>query len=219
MGQSGTVDASTTGCEHSPGELRVYVIDDDSDVRRSLHSSLQSAGIVGWPFVGAMDFLEQVDCLDAAPILLDVRMPHIGGLELLARLRELEIEWPVIMMSAHGNIPVAVNSMRLGAVDFLEKPFEFRELEILLRKAHDDLKHNKERALTRRQAQALFATLTNREAEVADLVAVGATNKEIGKKLGISPRTVEIHRANAMAKLGAKSVARVVDLKHASRKT
>lgn len=213
MTKRSLADEQINGDEGLFGALRVYVIDDDSDIRRSLHSSLGSAGIVAWPFASAQDFLEHEASLDPGPILLDVRMPGIGGIELLARLRKLEIDWPVIMMSAHGGIPIAVQSMKLGAVDFLEKPFNFGELELLLRKAHKQINERKASSLTRRQADAIFATLTPREAQVIDLLVAGAPNKTVASELGISLRTVETHRAKALEKLGVKSLALVVALK------
>lgn len=210
---SNSVKDSSQSHSRSPEGRSVYVIDDDKDVRQSLHFSLGSIGIVGWPFSSGQDFLDHVDTLKPAPILLDMRMPGINGLDLLARLRENDIAWPVIMMSAHGDIRAAVQSMRLGAVDFLEKPFSFEDLEKLLEKAYDGLAEAVELVVSRKEAEAAFAELSQREREVFDLLVTGMGNKEVARELGISARTVEIHRANGMAKLGLKSLAQVVALK------
>ena len=192
---------------------QVYVIDDDPDVRRSLHSSLAAAGITGWPFACAQDFLEQVDILAPFPVLLDIRMPGMDGLELLASLRDRHILWPVIMMSAHGDIPVAVRSMRLGAVDFLEKPFKFENLEALLHEAEANLPKATQLTASRLEARRVFQGLSPREKQVIDLLVAGKANKAIGDKLRISARTVEVHRAHALRKLGLKSLAQVAVLK------
>lgn len=194
------------------GKSVVYVVDDHSDVRRAIHFSLSAVGIVGWSFANAHDFLEQLDTLVPAPVLLDLRMPGIDGLEALAILRSRDIHWPVIMMSAHGEIPLAVRAIQLGAVDFLEKPFCFKDLEEGLGRAYENLEQTIKANLTRRQAQELLATLTPREKQVLNLLVSGLSNKVVASQLGISDRTVEIHRFNLMAKLGLKSLAQAVSL-------
>ena len=114
---------------------RIYVIDDDLQIRRSLHFLLATAGFISWPFASALDFLENLPDLEPAPILLDVRMPTFGGIELMSMLVERGIRWPTIVMTAHADIPVAVQSIKLGATDFLEKPFDFEALEASLKVA------------------------------------------------------------------------------------
>ena len=194
-------------------DKRVYVVDDNRDVRRSLHFSLAAIGVVAWPFVCAQDFLDQIGTLRPAPILLDVRMPGMDGHELLAALRDRGIGWPVIMMSAHGDIPIAVRSIKLGAVDFLEKPFSFGDLEELLSEAQDQVVEVAQIADARKAARAVWSSLSPREAEVIDILVAGVANKVVAEELGLSVRTVEIHRANAMAKLKLRSMAQVVVLK------
>lgn len=190
-------------------DRRVYVVDDNRDVRRSLHFSLAAVGISAWPFVCAQDFLDQADTLTPSPILLDVRMPEIDGLQMLAALRDRNIGWPVIMMSAHGDIPIAVQSIQLGAVDFLEKPFGIGELELLLSNAYVHLSEVTCRAEVRVRARAAWERLSAREAQVIELLLTGVSNKVVAQELGLSPRTVEIHRASGLAKLELKSLAQV----------
>jgi two-component system response regulator FixJ len=207
--------AQGIGAEPLPAvaERRVYVIDDDSDIRRSLHFGLASVNIVAWPFVCAQDFLDQVATLAPSPILLDVRMPGMNGVELLARLRELNIHWPVIMMSAHGDIPIAVSSIKLGATDFLEKPFAFGELEELIAQADSQLAESMRHEEERAKARAAWDRLTARESQVIELLITGVANKVVAAELDLSVRTVEIHRASAMVKLNVKSLAQVVALR------
>jgi two-component system response regulator FixJ len=195
----------------------VYVLDDNSDVRRSLHFSLATVNIVGWPFSCAQDLLDQADSLAPAPLLLDVKMPGIDGLEALSLLRGQGITWPVIMMSAHGDIKTAVKSIKLGAVDFLEKPFKFEQLESLLESAFDHLASAPNVGLSKRDAHALLNRLSPRESEVIGLLVKGSANKVVADKLGLSHRTVEIHRANAMGKIGVKSLAEVVSILFAAK--
>lgn len=195
----------------------VYVLDDNSEVRRSLHFSLAAVNIVGWPFACAQDLLDQAHSLAPAPLLLDVKMPNIDGLEALTLLREQGINWPVIMMSAHGDIMTAVKSIKLGAIDFLEKPFKFEHLESLLEVAFDHLASAPNIGLSKRDAQDMLSRLSPREAEVIGLLAEGNTNKAVADVLGLSHRTVEIHRAHAMTKIGVKSLAEVISVLFASK--
>lgn len=196
----------------SPDRRIVYVVDDNVDVRKSLHFAMASAGITVWPFGGPGDFLDALDGLIPAPILLDVRMPQIDGVQLLQMIRERSIEWPVIMMTAHGDIPIAVAAMKLGALDFLEKPFAIERLEELLAAAYEKVAVATITAEQRRTATEAFAKLSPREKQVTRRLVAGSTNKVIARDLGLSPRTVEIHRAAALKKLDVKSIADVVRL-------
>jgi len=198
-------------------QKRVYVVDDNSDVRRSLHFSLASVDIVGWPFVCAQDFLDGAASLPPAPLLLDVKMPGIDGLETLTLLREQGINWPTIMMSAHGDISMAVKSIQLGAVDFLEKPFKFEELVELLDAAYQNLEQVGESKFSKHEAQELLDRMSPREAEVIDLLVQGDANKTVANELGLSVRTVEVHRANAFAKIGVKNLPQVLALMFAAK--
>jgi two-component system response regulator FixJ len=190
----------------------VYVIDDNIDVRKSLHFALQPTGIVVWPFGTPDDFLDALDQLAPAPILLDIRMPKINGIELLRIIRERSVEWPVIMMTAHGDVPVAVEAMKLGALDFLEKPFDMERLEDLLTDAFIKCAVGVVTSEQRRNAIEALATLSGREKQVAIALGMGRRNKEIALDLGISPRTVEIHRASALKKLNVRTTADAVRL-------
>lgn len=200
------------GSEESVLSRDVYVIDDSVDVRTSLHKLFGSMGINAYPFRSGSDFLDGLQDLKAAPILVDIRMPDIDGLELMSELRRRENSWPVIVMTGHGEVPIAVKAMRLGAVEFLSKPFEFEALEGALDLAfgvlRDAVAHDREREA----ALALFAALTQREREIMRELAAGLSNKEIARVLDLSVRTVEMHRANAMRKLGAGNVIELIAL-------
>lgn len=195
---------------------QVYVIDDDIEVRRSLHYVLATAGLVSWPFASAADFLDNVSTLAPAPILLDIRMPDIDGIALLSILRNKGVGWPIIVMTAHGKIPLAVQAIKLGAIEFLEKPFAFDVLETALKAAFAELSASGEASAVRGTALSLFDSLSPREAEVANVLRHGHSNKAAAHLLSLSVRTVEMHRANALAKLKVKSIAEVVLLASAA---
>lgn len=204
--------AQSKGAEATAGDDAakvVYIVDDDVDVRKSLHFALSTSDITVWPFGAPQDFLDQLATLKPAPILLDIRMPKIDGVQLLKMIRDRGIAWPVIMMTAHGDIPLAVATMKLGAVDFLEKPFSIDRLEELLDVAFAGLSDIVASAKRHQEASAKLASLTPRESDVVMRVARGLSNKSIASELGISHRTVEIHRGAALGKLGVKSMADV----------
>lgn len=190
----------------------VYVIDDDGDVRRSLHFLLSTIRLKSWPFASAQDFLDNLVDLAPAPVLLDIRMPKIDGLRLMSLLRDRGVDWPVIIMSAHGDIQMAVKATRLGAIEFLEKPFEFAALEASLRVAFAQLASVHGNLAARHAARAAFALLTAREQDIILALMKGGANKAVAHMLGLSVRTVEMHRANALRKLQVKSIAEVVRL-------
>lgn len=194
----------------------VYIIDDESDVRRSLHFLLSTVGLVSWPFASAQDFLDNFAALEPAPILLDIRMPSVDGLQLMSVLREREVNWPVIIISAHGDIQVAVKAIKLGAIEFLEKPFEFEALDLCLHTAFMHLAENNDSFAARNVARAAFALLSPREHEVINVLMRGIPNKAAAHLLELSVRTVEMHRANALAKLQVKSIAEVIRLASAA---
>lgn len=199
-----------------PANQYLYVIDDDIDVRKSLNVVLATSQITTWPFASPTDFLAQLDTLKPAPVLLDFRMPDLDGVQLLRILREREIFWPVIMMSAHGQIPIAVQAMQLGAIDFLEKPYQIEDLERLLESSFKMLDEIRLEAESRNEAKSKLEKLTSREREVLLLLARGFPNKVVADELGISPRTIEVHRRQLYEKMGAKSSVELLATLHAA---
>lgn len=206
-----TPNVNGIGSLASTGEgRRVYVIDDDIGVRRSLHFLLTASSISAWPFSSGEDFIEQLPGLVPAPILLDVRMPGIDGIQLLVVIKELAVHWPIIMMTAHGEVSIAVSAMKLGAIEFLEKPFRAEMLDQVLALAFDQSDQDVQTAHERDVARSTLARLSKREKDVIALLMTGALNKTVAYRLGLSPRTVEMHRCNALEKLGKKSIAEVL---------
>ncbi len=194
----------------------VYVIDDNTEFRRSMHFLLSTAGLSCWPYACAMDFLDNLPDLKPAPILLDIRMPDIDGIGLLSRLADRELRWPVIVITGHADIPIAVKAIKLGAMEFLEKPVNFAELEPLLSSACSQLDAIKNIAATRANALRLFDRLSRRELEVLSALFAGVSNKKTAYQLSLSVRTVEMHRSNSLRKLQVKSIAEAVCLASAS---
>ena len=190
----------------------VYVIDDDVDVRKSLHFLLATYDITARPFSGAGDFLDELPMLNPAPILLDIRMPEIDGIQLLEILKERQVHWPVVVMTAHGDVTIAVRAMKLGAIEFLEKPFQPDMINQVLNQVFDDLEQTQTLVSTRNDARQRIVRLSRRESEIVAILMEGAANKIVAHRLGLSVRTVEMHRGNALAKLGVKSIAEVVSL-------
>lgn len=190
----------------------VYIIDDDADVRKSLHFLLASSWINGWPFASAADFIDQLPELAPAPVLLDLRMPTIDGLQVLAIMKDLKVDWPIVMMTAHGDVTTAVRAMKLGAIEFLEKPFQPEDLDHALTHAFGllDLRRNSLRA--RDEARAAISRLTKREHEICAILMEGVANKIAAFRLGISVRTIELHRINAFRKLHIKSIPQFMKL-------
>lgn len=184
----------------------VVVIDDDDAIRAAVCQLIESTGAAAKGFDGCRAFLDAAEAHDCDCLVLDVRLPDGNGLALHRQLTANGSAPPVVFISAHGDIPMVVQAMRQGALDFLEKPFGS---QALLDRLHEALAHaarrRRERA-ARKVAEAAFATLTAREREIAAHMAQGAPNKAIGTKLGISVRTVEHHRANVMRKMRADSI-------------
>jgi len=188
------------------GERHVYIVDDNSDVRREIHASLTAQGYTPRAFVSGTDLMEAVDDLNPGCILLDLRMPDIDGLDLLRESAGRLLRFNVIMISGHGDVTTAVEAMRLGATDFLEKPFTESALINTLEQAFASLAERTltlERKLT---AQERIATLSDREREVLQGLLAGLANKQLASALGISPRTVEMHRARMMDHLGVDTL-------------
>jgi two-component system response regulator TtrR len=195
---------------------KICIIDDDEAVRESLRMLLFVSGYESVLFESADHFLQEVDKCDAETLVLDLRMPGTDGLELQEILTDRGFEVPIIFITGHGDIPLAVSAIQRGAVDFLTKPFE--EGELLSRIAKSVALH-RERQKTRDRNDAVqrtLSSLTPRETEVMELIVSGMSNKQVAGHLGISPRTVEIHRAHVMEKTGADSVAALVRLQTGS---
>ena len=191
---------------------KVYVIDDDEAMRDSLDFLLAAADFQVSLFKTALDFLEALPTLDFGCVVSDVRMPDIDGIELLKRLKAGGSLFPVVIMTGHGDVPLAVEAMKLGAMDFLEKPFEDDRLigmiEAALRRAEPGVKNE---AATL-EIQSRIASLSPRERQVMDGLIAGLSNKLIAREYDISPRTIEVYRANVMTKMQAASLSELVRL-------
>jgi two-component system response regulator FixJ len=189
---------------------RVHVVDDDEAVRHSLAFLLETAGIEVQTYDSAVAFLKVAPEVRVGCVITDVKMPDMSGIDLLRRLKELKIEAPVIVITGHGDVPLAVEAMKIGAADFLEKPFDDEALLASVRSALDSQDRNRQRQAERAEIAARLAALSNRERDVLDGLVAGQANKQIAFDLGISPRTVEIYRANLMTKMAAASLSDLV---------
>lgn len=191
-------------------ENMVCVVDDDEAARESLAFLLQSARVRVQTYESATAFLTALPSLRPGCIITDIRMPKIDGLELLRRLNGMDMQVPVIVITGHGDVPLAVEAMKVGAVDFLEKPFDDEVLLTAVRAALSTQQQDGRRQAEKAEIAERLATLSNRERDVLDGLVVGHPNKIIAYDLGISPRTVEIYRANVMTKMQAKSLSGLV---------
>ena len=188
----------------------VHVIDDDEALRESLAFLLRTAALEVESYASAAAFLEALPGISLSCVITDVRMPGLSGIDLLRRLKELKIEVPVIVITGHGDVPLAVEAMKTGAVDFLEKPFEDEVLLASVRSALKEQDAESKRRSERGEVENRLATLSNRERDVLGGLVAGRANKQIAFDLGISPRTVEIYRANLMNKMQAASLSELV---------
>lgn len=188
-------------------ERIVYLVDDDEAIRRSASFMLKTSGFIVAAFASGTEFLKAAHELDIGCVLLDVRMPDIDGLAVQAELKVRGIVWPVIVMTGHGDVTVAVAAMKAGAVDFLEKPFEKAELFAALEDGFARIDQSGHRAERAALAVIRLEALTPRERDVLRGLVNGLPNKTIAYDLAISPRTVEIHRAHLMTKLEVRSLA------------
>ena len=190
----------------------VYIIDDDSDVADSMSMLLESTGLRTQQYHSAEEFLKNPIDLLMGCLILDVRMPDMNGLDLHQEIKRNNANLPVVFVTGHGDVPMAVQAMKNGAVEFLQKPFRDQEFIDCVNRA---LKANSE-ALNylkrRRSIQARIDSLTKREHEIMRLIAAGNITKAVAAKLNISPRTVEIHRARTMEKMQAKTLAQLVQM-------
>ncbi len=190
----------------------VFVVDDDEAVRASVAMLLESVALPVETFASAGDFLDAWPGDRPGCLVLDLRMPGLSGLELQERLVERGSRLPIIFLTGHGDVPDAVAAMRAGAVDFLRKPFRDQDLLDRIQQALEMDRARRSAAGERTELAARLERLTPREREVLDRVVAGQPNKQIAAELGVSDRTVEIHRARAMAKMEAASLAELVRL-------
>jgi FixJ family two-component response regulator len=188
----------------------IYLVDDDDAVRDSLGLLLRSVGLECRVFPSALEFLEHYDSKRHSCLVADIRMPGLSGLELQQKLNEQGAEIPIIFITGHGDVPMAVNAMKSGASDFIQKPFRDQDL---IDRIHKALEADRERRTWREQETVIrerLALLTPRETEVMERVVKGQANKVIAMDLGVSQRTVELHRARVMRKLRMRSLAELV---------
>ena len=194
----------------------VYLVDDDEGVRRSVSFSLRTSNYLVKTFASGIELLREAGALAPGCILMDVRMPEMDGLEVQRRLKAQGITHPVVVMSAHGDIAMAVEAMRAGAVDFIEKPFEKAVLLGAIEAGIDRLEAAVRRLARAEEARARLKVLTQREMDVMKGLVRGHPNKTIAYDLAISPRTVEIHRANLMHKLEVASLSEALRIAFAA---
>jgi two-component system response regulator FixJ len=184
----------------------VHIVDDEDAIRRSVSFMLKTSGFAVQTWPTGMAFLKEVRHVEQGCILLDVRMPEMDGLAVQAALSHQGITMPVIILTGHGDVSVAVRAMKGGAVDFLEKPFEKAVLLGSIEAAFERLAIAGDRTTEAAEAEVMLGILTPREKDVLEGLAQGLPNKTIAYDLGISPRTVEVHRANLMLKLNVRSL-------------
>jgi len=188
----------------------VAIIDDDEPLRDALGVMFDAAGLDSVKFETAEDFLRALDQATFSCAVIDVRLPGIDGMTLFRRMRENEVVIPVVILTGHGDVPMAVEALKAGAVDFIEKPFDADRLLEGVREAIGRQAAAQEDHRAAEAARALVERLTPREREVMDLMVLGHSNKAIAARLGISPRTVEVYRARIMEKMEARSLAELV---------
>jgi two-component system, LuxR family, response regulator FixJ len=188
----------------------VYVIDDDESARESLEFLLRTANLAVTTFDSGTAFLHSLPQNDFGCIITDVRMPDVSGIDLLKRLKELNIKMPVIVITGHGDVPIAVEAMKLGAADFFEKPFDGDKMVAVVQSLFTASRKDADRDAELKELHDRFAVLTPREREVLKGLVAGNPNKIIAYELGISPRTVEIYRANVMTKMKSGSLSELV---------
>ena len=193
-----------------PSNHVVHVIDDDADVRQSLAFLLSTAGLAVRVYESAVAFLKALPHVQDGCIVTDIRMPEMDGLELQRRLNAAKNTMPVIVITGHGDVTLAVEAMKAGAVDFIEKPFDDEGLLTTIRSALADHESDRERESKAAETRGRLALLSERERQVLDGLVAGKANKVIAYDLGISARTVEIYRANVMTKMQADSLSSLV---------
>lgn len=200
----------------SEGKL-VHVVDDDESVRRSVGFMLKTSGYQVKSYESGDELVKQAKSLETGCILLDIRMPGMDGLAVQQALHDHGVTLPVIIMTGHGDVPLSVRAMKAGAIDFIEKPFEKDVLLTAIELGFSSLERSASGRDRAKEASVRLHALTPRELEVLDGLAKGLPNKTIAYDLGISPRTVEIHRANLMAKLDVRSLSEALRLAFAAQ--
>ncbi|NVN87992.1 MAG: response regulator transcription factor FixJ [Rhodopseudomonas sp.] len=195
-----------------PRKGNVYVIDDDPAMRDSLDFLLDSSGFNVKVFESALAFLDALSAAESGCILSDVRMPGIDGIDLLKRLKALGSRLPVLIMTGHGDVPLAVEAMKLGAIDFIEKPFEDDRLIGMIEAALGQAERGAKTEAVAQDIAARVESLSPRERQVMDGLVAGLSNKVLARDFDISPRTIEVYRANVMTKMQASSLSELVRL-------
>lgn len=190
----------------------IHIVDDEESVRKSASFLLRTSGFETQTYASGPAFLKSAATAEPGCILLDVRMPEMDGLEVQRELAARGVTMPVIVLTGHGDISIAVQAMKGGAVDFLEKPFEKEQLLGAIAVAFERMGRDHDAGVGEREAKTRLAVLTPREQDVLRGLVCGHPNKTIAYDLGISPRTVEVYRANLMSKLGARSLSEVLRL-------
>jgi FixJ family two-component response regulator len=195
-----------------PRDTPVFVVDDDTSVLESIAFLLRTVGIRAETYVSAGEFLDAFDPTAAGCLVLDVRMPGMSGLELQEKLLTMGSSLPIIFLTAHGDVPTAVRAVKSGAVDFIQKPFHDQELVDKIHRALESNARARAAAAARSEVAGRIDSLTPRERQVMEAIIAGKANKVIAGDLGVSQRTVEIHRKHVMEKLAADSLAHLVQM-------
>lgn len=194
----------------------VYIVDDDADVREGFGLLMETVGQNYRVYKSALEFLDDFHDEMRGCLVLDIRMPRMSGLDLQDRLAEQDSLLPIIFITGHGDIPMAVEAMRRGAVDFIRKPFREQNLLDRINEALDIEAGKRQHVRDQEQVFDRFTSLSDRELEVLELVAIGKMNKVVASDLGISERTVEVHRSHLMQKLGVQTLAQLIRIKIAA---
>ncbi|MCA1199240.1 response regulator [Sphingomonas sp. R647] len=193
-----------------PAEPVVHIVDDDEGVRSSLSFLLECSDLTTRTYESAVEFLKAVPTMARGCIITDVRMPQVSGMELVARLKDLGVGDPVIVITGHADVPMAIAALRQGVADFIEKPFSDEAILLAVRSALAKQQSRGEVEIERDAIQQRLATLSGREREVMDGLILGKANKVIAFDLDISARTVEVYRANVMTKMRARTLSELV---------
>jgi two-component system, LuxR family, response regulator FixJ len=207
---AGGTGRSSMSAPAAPSNAVVYIVDDEEAVADSVSMLLRSVGLQTRTFADARAFLKDYLPEMAGCLVLDVRMPKMGGLELQDELNRMRCALPIIFVTGHGDVPMAVEAMRAGAIDFLQKPFNDDELIRRVQKALEEDAAQRAVLKQREEIERRWSELTEREREIAQRIAEGQANKVMASELSISERTVELHRAHVMQKMGVRSLAQLV---------